>query len=82
MADRSKTRDYGEKTRIDPFSPRPSFQLVRRSANNRAYRRVLEAGLLPAVGFLLSVIASLRGANITVGAGGGGMIIGPTQDAS
>jgi hypothetical protein len=39
MADRSKKRDYGEKTRINPFSPRPSFQLVRRSANNRAYRR-------------------------------------------
>jgi hypothetical protein len=81
MADRSKKRDYGEKTRINPFSPRPSFQLVRRSANNRAYRRP-GSRPPPSVGFLLSVIASLHGANITVGAGGGGMIIGPTQDAS
>ena len=78
MADRSKKREYGEKTRINPFSPRPSFQLVRRSANNRAYRR--PGSRPPPSG--RAVIASLRGANITVGAGGGGMIIGPTQDAS
>jgi hypothetical protein len=81
MADRSKKRDYGEKTRINPFSPRPSFHWSGAVPTTEPIG-VLEAGLLPAVGFLLSVIASLRGANITVGAGGGGMIIGPTQDAS